>query len=202
MTGSDLRVGGILLAAGGSSRLGMPKQLVEFEGEPLIRRAAKALINAGCYPVVTVLGADTVSCRDAVADLEVETAENPDWTSGMGSSIGAGLRHLLSSDALPDAVLVTLCDQPLITAGKLRAFIERFGLGRPPVVAARYNGVLGVPALFSMELFGELMGLKGDKGARELIRNGTDAAAIDLPEAAVDIDTVEDLKKAGASPPS
>lgn len=198
MTGSDFEIGGILLAAGGSSRLGRPKQLVEFEGEPLIRRAAEALIDAGCSPVVVVLGAEIDASRDALSDLAIEIVENPEWAYGMSSSIRSGIERMKELDA----ALITLSDQPLVTADKLRAFSDRFADGWPPIVAARYNGVLGVPALFSAGLFEALTRLEGDKGARELIRNCREAAAIDLPEAAVDIDTLDDLARAGASPPS
>ncbi|MEK7855640.1 MAG: NTP transferase domain-containing protein, partial [Acidobacteriota bacterium] len=91
-------------------------------------------------------------------------------------------------------VLITLCDQPRISAKMLNQFSDRYTENNAAVVAAAYNGVAGVPALFSKQLFGELTALDGDKGARSLIRNRPDLSLIDLPEAEFDIDTPDDVK--------
>ena len=188
---SQPRVAGLLLAAGGSSRLGRPKQLVEWQGKTLIRRAAEALIEAGCSPVVVVLGAEVDGSSHAVEGLGVEIVFNEDWESGMGSSVAVGMLSIMSVE--PDAVLINLCDQPHVTGTKLRILLDTFADIRPPLIAAEYDGITGVPALFSKALFPQLLGLSGDKGARELIRNTPDAMTIALPEAAIDVDRKADL---------
>ncbi len=191
----DAKITGLLLAAGGSSRLGRPKQLVEFKGKTLIRRAAEELIGAGCTPVIAVLGADVERSQEALEDLDVEVTINASWESGMGSSIAWGVRSVLAAESVPDAVLISLCDQPLVTAEKLQPFLEAFRRSRAEVVAARYNDITGVPALFAANLYPDLAALTGEKGAREIIRNSPNALTIPLPDAAIDVDTLSDLHR-------
>lgn len=190
MTGN--RIGGLLLAAGGSSRLGQPKQLFEFKGKTLLRHAAEAMTESSCDPVVVVLGAETGMSTIEIAGLSVVQCLNENWQSGMSSSIKIGLAMLLELAPEIDAVLVSLCDQPFITTEMLNRFGEKFATTNAAVIAAAYNGVTGVPALFSCEIFEELSHLDGDKGARDLIRSRFDVETIDLPEAAFDIDTPDD----------
>ena len=190
---SEPQIAGLLLAAGGSSRLGRPKQLVEFEGKALVRRAAEALIDAGCSPVIVVLGAEAERSRQELEGLEVEVVINEDWGSGMGSSIARGMRSVLAAVSVPDAVLISLCDQPFVTSEKLHPFLDAFRESRPDLIAAFNNDVAGVPALFSANLYPDLTTLKGEKGAREIIRNSPNAVTIPLPEAAIDVDTSADL---------
>lgn len=188
-------VAGLLLAAGGSKRLGQPKQLLEFEGRTLIRRAAEALIGAGCSPVVVVLGAEVERSQQELGGHDVEIVINDSWESGMGLSIAFGMRSVLAFETLPDAVLISLCDQPLVSAEKLRSFIAAFGRSQADVIAAHYNDVAGVPALFSAHLFRDLAALTGERGARDLIRHSAEAETIPLPEAGFDIDSPADIYK-------
>lgn len=197
MTESKPKIGGLLLAAGGSRRMGSPKQLLEFEGMTLIRRAAEALIDAECDPVVVVLGAEVEMSREELIGLDLVVVENTDWAKGMSSSIRVGLQNLIEINSKLDAVMITLCDQPHITAENLKPFLTAFRTDRSPVIAAEYGEVVGVPALFSTAMFDRLMHLKGDRGARELIRSAPDAVTIPLPEAAIDIDSLTDLGRLG-----
>ncbi|CAN5329981.1 nucleotidyltransferase family protein [soil metagenome] len=188
-----IKTGGLLLAAGGSSRLGRSKQLVVFEGETLIRRAAKTLTNSVCSPVVVVLGAETDFSSRELDGLGVSICINDDWNSGISSSIKAGLKHLLNISPDPDAVIITLCDQPLVTARDIDRLAETFASTRH-TVASSYGDAIGVPALFGSELFGELLALDGDEGARKLIRSHPEnVSTVELNRASVDIDTTEDL---------
>jgi molybdenum cofactor cytidylyltransferase len=115
----------------------------------------------------------------------------------MSSSIRAGLSHLLAIDTQIDAVIITLCDQPYVTAGIIDEFIAEYRRIRPPVIASEYNGVSGVPALFSREMFTSILELKGDRGARSLIRSAREQVIrLNVPQAAFDIDTPEDLTSA------
>ena len=192
---SKMKIAGLLLAAGGSSRLGRPKQLVEWKGKTLIRRAAETLIGSGCSAVFVVLGAEVELSREELAGLDAEIVVNGAWESGIGSSIAFGMRSILAVEPQRDAVLVSLCDLPLVTAEKLRPFVETFVRCHAEVIAAHYNDVAGVPALFSSKYFPDLAALNGDKGAREIIRNSPDAVTIPLPEAAIDVDTHGDLNR-------
>jgi molybdenum cofactor cytidylyltransferase len=190
----EIKVGGLLLAAGGSTRFGSPKQLAEFEGKTLIRRAAEAACRSGCSIVVAVLGASADESRHQLSDLDLVTVENKDWQSGMSSSIRLGLSKLIELEPQLDAVLITLMDQPEVTAPHLAAFISMFAELRPPLIAAEYSGTTGVPVLFSRVFFNELLQLKGDQGARSIIRARSDVQTISLDEAAIDIDSVSDLE--------
>ncbi len=187
-------IGGLLLAAGGSRRMGQPKQLLKFEGKTLLRRAAETLVSSICDPIVVVLGAEFDESKKEITDLPVSFCRNENWQSGMSSSIKAGLEKLLSIKSDIAAVMITLCDQPLITADKLDLLAEEFRRSDVAIVAAEYSGTLGVPAIFSRELFAELFQLEGDKGARDLIRASKNLTGIDLPEGAFDIDTTSDLE--------
>lgn len=195
MTGSKVgNVGGLLLAAGGSSRMGQPKQLLHFEGKSLLRRATKTLATSVCDPVVVVLGAELEKSAAEIAGLPVNICHNEKWQIGMSSSIKAGLRELLNIEPGLAAVMITLCDQPHVTADHVDLFAAEFHQSDATIVAAEYGGTLGVPALFAREMFVELFQLEGDKGARNLIRNCIDGIAkIILEEAAFDIDTFNDV---------
>lgn len=191
MTEVKPKIGGILLAAGGSRRLGRPKQLIEFQGKTLIRGATEALLDAGCSPIVVVVGHDAETLKQELSDLDVEIVENPEWEKGMSTSIRVGVSHIRDSEV--EGVLVALCDQPLVDGDKLRKFVHEFS-NNECIVTAEYNGIRGVPALFPRERFDDLANLEGDKGARDLIARFP-SVGIALPEAALDIDTLADVEQ-------
>lgn len=188
-------IGGLLLAAGGSSRLGHPKQLVQYHGETLIHRSTKAVIDAGCSPVIVVIGGEIEGSTAELRDLSVEIVLNTEWRSGMSSSIVSGIRRLIEIEPQIDGVLIALCDQPDITPQFLARFIDRYRNEPQDIIATDDGEVRGVPALFSSKLFDELLSLKGDKGARQLIRNSDKVATIRPDAVFSDIDTPEDLAK-------
>ncbi len=192
---SSGKIGGLLLAAGGSSRLGRPKQLVRFQGKTLIRRAAETLVDSRCDPIIVVLGAEIDGSISEISGLPVNMYINKDWQTGMSSSIKAGLKGLLKLEPDLAAIMITLCDQPYISSSILDTYITLFLGNQPDVVAAEYEGTKGVPALFASSVFDELSKLEGDKGARELIHNNKRVFSINLKEGGVDIDTIDDLKK-------
>lgn len=140
--------------------------------------------------MIVVLGAEIEGSTKALEGLDLEILINEDWSDGMGSSIASGMRAI---DTRSDAVLLSLCDQPRVKATHLREFIELFTTTNADVIAASYNDVTGVPALFSSRFFPALASLKGEKGAREIIRNSPDALTIPLPVACIDVDTLDDL---------
>jgi molybdenum cofactor cytidylyltransferase len=188
------KIGGLLLAAGGSSRLGRPKQLLQFRGQSLIRRAAETLVHSTCEPVVVVVGAEQKASRNKIAELSLSITANEDWRAGMSSSIKTGLAELLTIAPDVAAVVILLCDQPLINSEMIDGLVHTFDVSKSAIVAAEYDGVVGVPALFSREMFDELSKLDGDKGARDLIRNADNIVTVAMPEAAFDIDTLADTK--------
>lgn len=191
----ELKIGGILLAAGGSSRLGRPKQLLNFKGKTLIRRAAETLVDSQCDPIVVVLGAEIELSTAELDGLNVAICTNEKWQAGMSSSIISGLRSLLEIESSLDAVIITLCDQPNVTAVDLDKLNRAFYDSRPSIVAAKYGETTGVPALFSNRLFDDLLLLEGDKGASSLIHSHNASVIIQIESAIFDIDTFDDLAR-------
>lgn len=189
------KIGGILLAAGGSTRFGSPKQLAIYQGKSLIRRAAETLVSSGCDLNVVVLGAEIEASTEELQGLPISICLNENWKSGMSSSIKAGLEYLLNLKPKLDAVLITLCDQPHVTTDALQLLLAKFQAESASVAAAQYGEAIGVPAVFSRELFDQLIHLEGDKGARNLIRSRTDLVTVEINAAAVDIDTPDDATK-------
>jgi molybdenum cofactor cytidylyltransferase len=179
----------LLLAAGSSSRLGQSKQLLELGGETLVHRAARQALACCSGPVVCVLGAAAEATQMAVDDLPIQICINKDWRSGMASSLRHGIEALPASSL---ATMVLLCDQIRITVSDLQRLQSAW---RPDqVAAARYQNVLGVPAIFPARLFSDLAALEGDQGARRLLRD-TEPPPIEvgMPTAAFDLDRPEDL---------
>lgn len=188
------KVGGLLLAAGGSRRLGRPKQLLQHNGITLLRQTAEALAESRCEPVVVVLGAEIKQSKAEIADLTVNVCVNEDWQEGMSSSLRIGLLELLNIEPELGGLMITLCDQPHVTTDKINLFVAEFYRSAPAIIAAEYDGITGVPALFSRELFDSLMHLEGDKGARDIIRNHKNTLRIGLAEASFDVDAQSDLQ--------
>lgn len=188
-----MNLAAVLLAAGGSTRLGSPKQLLTYRGRSLLRHAAETLLAVPCNPVAVVLGARAATLRRELIGLDVLPVLNPAWGQGMGGSVRAGMLELEKA-AAPDAVLLTLCDQPLVGVEALRRMAAAFAQaqGMDAIVAAGYNDTVGVPVLFGRAYLDALRSLPLDAGARPLLRkHAAKVVAVPLPEAAVDIDTRE-----------
>lgn len=196
-----MHVAAIVLAAGGSRRLGQPKQLLRLEGETLVERAVRLAGEAGARPVLAVLGAHGERIRTDV-DFErlgslygAAPVLHSGWEEGVGSSIRAAMERV--GERAPDSrgILIMGCDQPRLTAAHLRAMLETFGAQTAPVmVASAYAGVEGIPAIFPCESFAELCALRGDEGARSVLKRARwPVIALAFPGGEVDIDLPGDL---------
>jgi molybdenum cofactor cytidylyltransferase len=189
------KIGLIILAAGSSSRMhGEPKQMLEFRGKTLLRRAAETVFCSDFYSAVVVLGANPEQMRKDIEDLPLKIAVNKKWASGMSSSIKTGLSAL--SEENLDAVIITLCDQPLVNTDVLQRLRDAFAETGKPIAASEYENTVGVPALFAREIFAELSNLQNDEGAKKVIKKDKyRIALVAVPEAAFDIDTLQDYEK-------
>jgi molybdenum cofactor cytidylyltransferase len=176
----------VILAAGSSSRMGQSKQLLPWGNETLLTHAIKIATASRAERVFVVLGDNETAHRKAIETLPVTIVVNADWRRGMGSSIKAGLTAAKDSDA----VLFMVCDMPFVTSQHLDDIIGT----THPIVASKYQDVVGVPALFRKEMFGELMRIEDSEGARTVIRNHK-SAIIGL-KSGEDLDTPGDYKKA------
>jgi molybdenum cofactor cytidylyltransferase len=178
-----MQVAALVLAAGGSKRLGQPKQLVRIKSETLLERAVRIAQDAGCSPVVVVVGA-AAAVIQAECDLgDSIVVVNGDWVEGMGSSIRVGVGALRDVDAC----VVMTCDMPAVTAAHLRMLMVS-----GETTASEYAGRPGVPAYFPMSVFPSLLQLQGDSGARDLLRT---AKTVELVGGELDVDTTADLER-------
>ena len=195
------RLGAIIMAAGGSSRMGSVKQLLVLDGRPLIVRIVDAMLGSPARPIVVVLGANAGQIREAIANYSVKVVINPEWREGLASSIRTGLVALLEAEPHLEAVLLAPCDQPALSSdviSRLAALYQATG----KIAAARFDGRNGAPAIFGRRNFPQLLALSGDEGARNLLNSGVEAVvSLELPEMIFDIDTPEDARAWAARSP-
>lgn len=195
----------VVLAAGGSSRLGMPKQLVRLEGEPLVCRAARLAHESGARSVLAVTGGSREAVEEVLGGARVRLAFNAAWAEGPGTSLRTGIEALLSDPSRPrdEPAVLMLCDQPFVTPEHLRALVEHVAHGHP-AAASEYggDGGFGVPAAFAAELLPELLSLNAQQGAKPvLMRHRERLALVPFPAGLVDVDTPADLERLGLSRP-
>lgn len=190
-----MRVAAVVLAAGASRRLGRPKQLVRVAGEPLVRRAVRAALGAGCAPVVVVTGASAREVETALAGIAATFVHNDAFEEGLASSLRAGVARAIASTPPCDGVLVALVDQPDVDEALLRELLARFaGSHGTRTVACAYAGGFGVPALFPRALAPELLARRGDRGAKALLEErAEEVIAVRFPAGGTDVDVEADL---------
>ena len=183
----------VVLAAGSAERFGSTKQLAEFDGSTLVRRAITMATAACGDRTVLVLGHDWRAVADASAPLSGFMIRNDDYADGLGSSIACATRAV---EHVAGAVVILLADQPLISAAHVRRLCDAWTGAGDEIVATEYSGALGVPALFGSSCFDDLAALQGDTGARRLLASGKyRVRGVAFEPAAVDIDRPEDLAK-------
>jgi len=189
-------IGGVVLAAGSSSRMGRPKQALQYCGQSLLRRASLAALGGGCSPVIVVTGAHAEPSRAELNGLQVREVFNPQWQTGIASSIRTGLDGLLAANPNAAAAVFLLCDQPRVTADVISGLIAAHRGSQRPVIASSYGESFGVPALFGRSLFAQLVRLEGIAGAKHVIEeNASDAQFLPFPDGEVDVDTPNDFSR-------
>jgi CTP:molybdopterin cytidylyltransferase MocA len=192
-----MKLAGLLLAAGGAARFGSPKVLAPFHGKPLVRRGVQLLTPRCPAGVYVVVGASADGVRAALTAETVAFVENPDWESGLSTSLVRGVAAL---PAEADAVLILLCDQPAVTADDLDALIAAWHIEPELIAAAGFSDRLGPPVIMPRSVWPQLAALRGDQGARSLLEWHAEHTAVPMPHAAFDIDTPEDLARLEAAP--
>lgn len=192
-------VGLILLAAGSASRMGQPKQLLEFRGQPLLKHGVGVALASVCRPVVVVLGAGAENLRPLLTNLPVQVVQNDAWAAGMGTSIRAGIAAMESTNV--SGVVLALADQPFVSHRTFNDLVECHLARGAAVVTSAYADTLGVPALFGRALFPELSQLADHAGCKGvLLRHSRNLVSRPCPEAAFDLDTPEDYQRFVVAP--
>jgi molybdenum cofactor cytidylyltransferase len=188
-------VGLIILAAGASTRMGTPKQLLPYRERSFVHHIAEVAIASVCQPIAVVVGANSERIKAELSQLPVQIVENQHWAEGMSASIRVGIEALLAANQNLDAVAIALCDQPFVSSQTLDKIVEAYRFTGKSIIASEYAGTLGVPVLFSRSLFSELLALKNTEGAKQIIKKHIDEIfSIPFPEGAIDIDTPKDYE--------
>lgn len=188
----------IVLAAGASTRMGRPKQLLTYGRRTLLRYAAEMAAASICRPILVVLGAYRDQFQREIDDLPVRSVINERWADGIGSSIRVGVEALNTDDRADSikAVVLMLCDQPYVTADVIHDLVTAYQLNDKGIIASEYDGALGAPALFGREYFAELATIRGAAGAKHLIAaHVSDVVPVPFPRGMTDIDTPEDYRR-------
>ena len=181
----------IVLAAGESRRFGSQKQLVRIAGRPLLHTSVTRASEVTGSAVIVVLGCGAAELGALLKHSPGSIVINQEWREGLSSSIRAGIARLPLTCA---GAMLLLADQPLVSADDLRRLAGTWRKQPQYIAAALYSGTTGVPAIFPRSLFQALLQLRGDTGARSLLRRNTDRVVrVPMPSAAIDIDTPEDL---------
>jgi molybdenum cofactor cytidylyltransferase len=190
------RIAALLLAAGGSSRMGEPKQLLSFRGRSLLRCAAEAAVASPCRPVFVVLGAQAPRMEQELDGLPVRVVRNDSWERGIGASIRAGVEALMAAAEQVEGVVLLLCDQPMVGPDLIGRLIGAHHRTGKPIAASSYEGTCGVPALFSKAYFPALLRLPDGQGAKGVIAAAGEAVCpVPCPEGAFDVDTAGDRER-------
>jgi molybdenum cofactor cytidylyltransferase len=176
--------------------MSVPKQLLQFGGETMLRRAARVAIEGGCLPVVVVTGAHAAHSREVLLGIDVQEVENQQWESGMGSSVRVGMETMTKANPDIAAIVLMVCDQPFVTREIIAGLVRAHRETDCSIVASRYGRSYGVPALFSRTHVAELMKLKGAGGAKQIIQKHLRKVhLLPFPKGKIDIDTREDFAR-------
>ncbi len=185
----------LILAAGGSSRMGQSKQLLPWEDTTLLGNAIRKAKASDANSVVVVLGANAESIQNEIPENHIEVVVNSSWASGLGSSIACGTDFLINTKNKPNGILIMLADQPLVDTPYLNEMMATFNSKHPTIIATAYENRAGVPALFSENYYRELTKLDDDFGAKKIINSQKEnVLVLDLGERTVDLDTKSDYE--------
>ena len=195
MNGKKSNIAVLILAAGSSSRLGKPKQLVKFKSKTLLQHSIDVSEALDLSEKIIVLGANEETILNEVDLKNHKLLVNNNWQEGMSTSLKRGLEEVQNLHPNIENVLVLLSDQPFISEPVLQELIDKHLEANRLASFSEYRGIPGVPAIFSREIFPDLMRIEGDRGARDLIKNGlTNYQLVPFDKGIVDIDTEKDLQ--------
>lgn len=186
----------LLLAAGASTRMGLPKMFLYYKGKTLLHHITGEALAITQIPVFVVTGDHTAAVREILRESPVSVLHNPHWQEGMGGSIRTGIQGILDAGPVPDAVLITVCDQPFINSLLLQQLMDAKTDTGKGIVACTYDETIGTPVLFDKKYYEALLQLNGQQGAKRILQQfPDDVTTIPFPMGGVDIDTPEDYDR-------
>lgn len=189
------KVGAVILAAGGSARLGFPKQLIQYRGKTFVRHVIDVAQGIPCHPVVLVVGSRAEEVSREAQGTSCSVVSNPDWQEGLGTSVRAGVRAALKLEPTLRALFLLVCDQYAVNQSLLRALVETQVKNKNTIVAAEYSGTIGVPAIFDRSCFAELLALPDNSGAKSMIlKDPNRVGSVSFPAGASDVDSPDDIE--------
>lgn len=191
-----MKVSIIILAAGASTRMGAPKQLLLIDGKTLIKRINEIALDTSCYPIVTVLGANRALIRHELDKMPLTIIDNPQWEKGMSSSIKMGLAGAYMTQKEIDAVIFLTVDMPFVNVKLINEMIQK-AIENPDsdIIACKYDNQIGIPVLFKRNLLADLLELEGDEGAKKIVLKNKDKTLfVEFPEGKYDLDTIEEYR--------
>ncbi len=184
------------MAAGSSSRLGRPKQLLPYNGKSLLEHSVDTANDSDASPVIVILGANAAMLEKEIEEKKIHIAENKEWKEGLASSVRCGINKLMHIAPDADAAIIMVCDQPFVSSSLLNELIATQKSTGKTIVTSQYETAIGPPALFHKSIFPELLQLKGDAGARKIIeQRRNEVATVLFTKGTIDIDTEEDYKR-------
>lgn len=176
--------------------MGRPKQLLLYKNKTLLKHALETALGSEAEPVIVVLGAEAERLQSEITEKDVHIVVNAEWQEGMASSIRCGIRALTTINPAAEGVILMVCDQPFVTASLLNNLIAAYKRTGKPVVTCSYAATFGPPGFFHRSVFEELLQLKGDMGARGVVRQHADDVELILfAEGTFDVDTESDYQK-------
>ena len=189
------KTGVLILAAGNSSRLGKPKQLLTYKGKGLLQITLDAAKHSKADKVAVVLGAHHQMIQEKLVTGQVELLINDQWEKGMSTSLQMGIAYF--TEVFPvDRIVVLLCDQPFVDAELIKELLSTQTNTEQGIVCSRYGNAFGVPAVFTKNYFPKIMDLKGQEGAKKIIMGHIhDLEYVEFPKGNIDIDTEQDYLK-------
>lgn len=190
------KTGIIILAAGSSSRLGQPKQLLAYQHKSLLGHTIDAAKKVTNGIVLVILGGNYELIAGNTSYADTNMIYNPDWEEGISSSIRLGLSRIRLENKDLDKVILAVCDQPFIDENIFEGLIKEAAISGKGIVASSYSGTLGTPVLFDKEYFADLAALKGKQGAKIILgKFEGHITSVPFEKGEIDIDTPEDYKR-------
>ncbi|PBJ08223.1 NTP transferase domain-containing protein [Flavobacterium sp. ACN6] len=187
------KTGIVILAAGNSSRLGRPKQLLEYKESTLLKNTISEALNVPNSFVIVVTGANNQNIEKDLDSAAITLCFNEDWETGMSSSIVKGLKEILHLNSDSENCILAVCDQPFVTSSIFENLISEYHKTQKGIVTSAYSETLGTPVLFHKKYFNELLDLKGQEGAKKIIKKYLeDTVSVPFAKGNIDIDTEED----------